>query len=192
MNVKFAGFIIAGVLISMLATGCSAAATSAPVSPTIVSSTPIDVTVDANLDYLTNTPSGAPDDVVPAPGLGPQYRGNINAVDPVPMRSVQKNGASISWRTSASIAPGGTKYNIIKVFPGTQVTGGRLYAVNVPDWLTLVSSPAFTASGNMWGPVMAMEVAPGAPIGQFQFALGIIVNGIDYGTVPVTLDIVAP
>jgi hypothetical protein len=173
-----------------LVAGCSAGGAAA--SPTVVTSTRTMVPVDQNLDYLTNTPSGAPDDVVPAPGLGPQYRGNINAVNPVPMGTVEKNGAGISWRTAASLAPGGTKYNIIKVFPGTQVTGGELYAENVPDWLTLVSSPAFTGPGNMWGPVLAMETAPQAPPGRYQFMLGIVVNGVDYGTFPVMLDITAP
>lgn len=153
-----------------------------------------------DIDFITNTAEGSPDDVMPAPGLGPQYRANIqqqgvqNPWPPVPITTinlaVNEGTGVLSYRSEAQAALGDTKYNIIKAFPGEQVDSGRLYSVGAPDWLTLVHGQAYAGSGMMWGPVLAMEIGPEAPYGDYTLVLGIEINGTDYGTFPVTLTVI--
>jgi hypothetical protein len=135
---------------------------------------------------------GSPDDVVLRPD-GADYRGNTEpGLPPVPLATARSGDIAITWRENISSKPGEIKYNIVKVHAGVAVTSAYLYMDDAPSWLGLVARPAYIDSPDAWGPVLIITIAPNAPPGEYQVGLGILVNGVDYGTVPITLTIISP
>ncbi|MDD4986768.1 MAG: hypothetical protein PHQ43_13530, partial [Dehalococcoidales bacterium] len=84
----------------------------------------------------------APDDIMPAPGMGPAYRANIHqqgVENPWPSIEVSEaylgggaDEAHIYYRSSIETAAVETRNNVIKVIiPGKEVNSLTLYADNV-------------------------------------------------------------
>jgi hypothetical protein len=145
--------------------------------------------VDSNAAIYSTVSSGNPDDVVLVPD-GARYRGNVQTdVPPVPLATAQPDGVVVTWRPSMTVKAGQTKYDIIKVLTSVPITSAYLYADGAPSWLGLLVKPAYVPSDTVWGPVLIVTFGPNAPVGTYELDLGIIVNGVDFGTVPITLNI---
>lgn len=142
----------------------------------------------------------APDDIMPVPGGGPAYRANIQQQgikNPWPSIEVSEaylgsgvDEAHIYYRSHIETAAGETRNNVIKaIIPSKEVNNLMLYADDVPQGITLTdgmqwSGPSARAS------VLVIEISPNIAPGQYDFEIGIEVEGKDYGTIPCTIGVV--
>lgn len=150
------------------------------------------IPVSENAAVYSTERMGSPDDVVLWPG-GAEYRGNTESdLPPVPLATARSGDIAVTWRENISSKPGEIKYNIVKVHADAAVTSAYLYMDDAPSWLALAARPAYVDSADAWGPVLIMTIAPNTPPGEYRVDLGLLVNGTDYGTVPIKLTIIAP
>jgi len=142
----------------------------------------------------------APDDIMPAPGLGPAYRANIHQQgEESPWQPIEvfeaflgngSNEAHIYYRKYIETQAGETRNNIIKVIiPGKEVDSLTLYADYVPQGIILTdgmqwSGPSARAS------VLVIELAHDVAPGEYPLEIGLKINGEDYGTIPCTIEVV--
>ncbi len=142
-----------------------------------------------------------PDDILPAPGLGPAYRANVHQQgtdNPWPSIVVSEavfygmdgvDETRVSYRKQIDTAAGETRNNIIKaVIPGEDVEFLRLYVDNVPQGIVLTdgmqwSGPFARAS------VLVIEVAQDVIPGEYPLEIGLLINGKDYGTITCTVKV---
>ena len=176
-------------LAMLLLAGCGSS------SPTVTVTTPSPdsnhryVPVSENEPVYSTERVGGPDDVVLWPS-GAEYRGNTeSSIPPVPYATATSGTIAITWRQEIAAKPGEIKYNIVKVFAGEAVTSAYLYADNAPSWLNLVARPTYVDKNSTWGPVVIMTFAPNAPVGENEVDFGFVINGVDYGTVPVKVTV---
>ncbi len=142
----------------------------------------------------------APDDIIPAPGMGPAYRANFHQQgieNPWPSIEVSEvylgsgaDEAHIYYRSHIETAAGETRNNVIKVIiPGKEVSSLSLYVDNVPQGITLTdgmqwSGPSARAS------VLVIEIAPDVTPGTYPLTIGLVINGKDCGTVTCTVSLI--
>ncbi|MFP3880563.1 MAG: hypothetical protein ACLFVA_06380 [Dehalococcoidia bacterium] len=142
----------------------------------------------------------AADDIVPVPGGGPAYRGNVhqegqeNPWSPIEVSETYLGSgadeAHVYYRSHIETAPGETRNNVIKaIVPGKEVSSLRLYANDIPQGITLTdgmqwSGPSARAS------VLVIEIAPDVAPGQYPLETGLEINGKDYGTVECTIEVI--
>jgi hypothetical protein len=147
-------------------------------------------------------PSGqeAPDDIMPAPGMGPAYRANIHqqgVENPWPSIEISETSlgsgadeAHIYYRSHIETSAGETRNNVIKVIiPGKDIKSLSLYADNVPQSITLTDGMQWSGP-NSRASVLVIGIAPDVAPGEYPLEIGLIVNGKDFGTLPCTINVI--
>jgi hypothetical protein len=146
-----------------------------------------------------------PDDVMATPG-GVAYRANVhqqgieNPWPPIESETVQlERGSStirVQYRKSIETAAGETRNNIIYVAgynPSHDLSLNgtlNLYIVNLPSGL-VVSQIGEGSLGmpGMLASILTLDVSPGVADGEYNFEIGVEIDGQDYGTVPCILTV---
>lgn len=135
------------------------------------------------------------DDVVPAPGLGPTYRANIqqqgvrNPWPPIQTDEVALgDGVFLSYRVLIETKRGETRNNIVGVKARSENAGSP----DVNLVITGLSAGIEVKQERLWvGPsaikqLLIVEVSRNARPGQYTIHIKVEVNGKDYGEIPAT------
>jgi hypothetical protein len=142
----------------------------------------------------------APDDIVPTPG-GLAYRANVhhqgveNPWPPIESTEVVLGSSSdtlnISYRDYIETEAGETRNNIIYIRKEGWLFDSRLrlYSVVVPSGIGLTDGGRGVGLPGATGAVLVIEVDPDVAPGQYDFEIGIELNGKDYGTIPCTIEV---
>lgn len=178
-------FVLATIMLLLLAPACEEGETHTPI--------PVE-----DMGILI-AEQEAPDDIMPAPGLGPAYRANVHQQgeeNPWPPIEVSEaylgsgsNEALICYRECIETRAGETRNNIIRAtIPGKEVDSLTLYADDVPQSITLTdgmqwSGPSARAS------VLVIEIAQDVDPGEYPLEIGLEINGKDYGTITCTIEV---
>ena len=178
------------VVSALFLAGCAGTVSSDTQSTPSITSTP------ASTDVSTQQA----DDILPTPG-GFAYRGNIN--DPYPavqVTDVILSGGHVTYRAVIQTAPGTTRNNIVdvyEVFNGQSTPSTFQLAVT----LSLNSLPAGSGItvniGDQWfGPattetILSFVISPQIAAGDYQFEIGVAVNGQNWGTLPCTIQVLS-
>jgi len=143
----------------------------------------------------------APDDIMPAPGLGPAYRANVHQqgeVNPWPPIEVSEaylgsgsNEAHVYYREYIETRAGETRHNIIRaIIPGKQVDSLTLYADDVPQSITLTDGMQWSGlSPSARASVLIIEIAQDVVPGEYPLEIGLEIDGKDYGTITCTIEV---
>jgi hypothetical protein len=147
------------------------------------------------------TPGLAGDEAVPTPG-GVAYRASIHQEGvpdkwpPIVEKEVKLAGslgeATVSYRQRITTKVGETRNNIIRISGLNRPPdmGGTLdlYVVGLPAELTV--SQVGNGSWGMPGIIESMlviNIPPGIPPIDYDFQIGLVIKGVDYGTIPCTV-----
>jgi hypothetical protein len=142
----------------------------------------------------------AADDIVSVPGGGPAYRANVHqqgVENPWPSIEITdvflgsgSNEAHITYRSYIETKAGETRNNVIKVItPDQEVRSLSLYADDIPEGITLTDSMQWSGPSAM-ASVLIIGISPDVAPGQYNFDIGLEINGRDYGTVTCTIEVV--
>ncbi len=154
------------------------------------------------------TSEEAPDDIVYPPG-GPAYRANVHQAG-VPDRwpSIQSidvtlNGSSgiaqVSYRDYIETQAGQIRNNIISVYlPDAQPINGTkaielsLEAVDAPEGISMThgDNVHLADPARRTKTVLKIAIAPQVAQGEYNFNIGVKIDGEDYGTVPCTIKVI--
>jgi hypothetical protein len=139
----------------------------------------------------------AADDIVIAPG-GITYRANVQEVGeenpwpPIKVTNVTLSSLSrkiiVGYRDHIETRAGETRNNIFMV--GREASKNsrlNLYATQIPSGVELTQTMVL---GRTLFAVLVIKVAPEVAPGQYNFEIGLEVNGWDYGTVPCTIEVI--
>jgi len=151
--------------------------------------------------YPSLTGPEAPDDIMPAPGMGPAYRANIHqqgVENPWPPIDTTEVTLGTSFETDTVYAryrdyieteAGESRNNIVFVSMGNRaVSSLNLYTVNLLTGIKVTEGMRWHGPGAV-SVVLMMEIAPDVQVGQYNFGIGIEVDGKDYGTIPCTIKV---
>jgi hypothetical protein len=141
----------------------------------------------------------APDDIMSVPGGGPAYRANVHhqgVENPWPSIEITEaflgsgsNEAHITYRSYIETKAGETRNNVIKVImPDQEVRSLSLYASDIPEGITLTDSMQWSGHSAR-ASVLTIEISPDVAPGQYDFEIGLEINGWDYGAVPCTVEV---
>ncbi len=148
-----------------------------------------------------------PDDIVYPPG-GPAYRANVHQAG-VPDRwpSIQSKDvtlkgpsgiAQVSYRDYIESKAGQTRNNIISVYlpdappvNGTKAIELSLEAVDAPEGISLTygDNVHLADPARRTKTVLKIAIAPQVTQGEYNFNIGVKIDGEDYGTVPCTIKV---
>ncbi|MBI2851707.1 MAG: hypothetical protein HYX84_01190 [Chloroflexi bacterium] len=144
-------------------------------------------------------PGQAADDVVPAPGLGPTYRANIqqqgvkNPWPPIQTLEVTlEENVFLSYRALIEMKRGETRNNII----GVRAPSENASSPEVGLAVTGLSAGIEVKQERLWvGPsamkqLLIVEVSPNARPGEYTLHFKVEVNGKNYGEIPATVVLV--
>jgi hypothetical protein len=149
----------------------------------------------------------ASDDIIITPG-GPTYAGNISSANttkpltPVSMvqATLSQNAtfAHITYRAVIESQKPATRNNIITVFltgksidlsqPANAVQGLSLYTLDLPRGVTITEGMQLPGSLST-SSVLVLNITEDAKAGKHEFEIGLVINGIDFGTLPCTLTV---
>ncbi len=149
----------------------------------------------------------APDDFVPAPGMGPQYRANVlvqGVTNPWPpilgtevTMGAPPNTAQITYRDYIESEAGQTRNNMfITRLLGVDPDDATLDAIEVNLKGTALPSGITVIQDWQWhyGPIsktaLKIVISPQVEPGEHTFNINVEVDGKDYGTVPCTIEVV--
>lgn len=143
----------------------------------------------------------APDDIMPAPGMGPAYRANIhqagvenpwppiNTVKVVISSSFEADTVYIRYRDYIETKAGESRNNVIFISMGNRAVGSlNLYATNIPTGMEVTEGMRWHGPGPV-APVLVIEVSPDIEPGQYTFEIGVEIDGKDYSTIPCTIKV---
>jgi ligand-binding sensor domain-containing protein len=144
----------------------------------------------------------SPDDVVPTPGGG-TYRGNVhqegeeNPWPPIDSTDIVLGGGTdalnVSYRDHIETVAGESRNNIIRI----RKEGGffdselALYSTDVPAGLELADGGRGVGLPGTLGAILVIEISPEVALGEYNFEIGLEINGKDYGTIPCTIDVIS-
>jgi hypothetical protein len=182
------------VLLAVLVSGCARGAALSATSPASQPTGPrMEVPVLPG-DLPTN-PTPSPDDLMPTPG-GYAYRGNVHQAgtsNPYPSIEIVTTSISsgldkvtVGYRRDMQTAKGEVRNDIVnlrKPGAGLENSSARLYLRDGPTgWIfgqiTGVGLPLTLA------PVLSIKIPLDAPSGDYDFFIGVTIDGKDYGTLP--------
>jgi hypothetical protein len=153
---------------------------------------------------------GEADDIIPAPGLGPQYRANVheqgvkNPWPPIDSAEVTVGEppdiAKITYRDYIETEAGQTRNNLFTIYlPNAAPTDTTyietvLQAVDVPsginvtqdDWEWHGADPARHSKT-----ALIIEIAPQLGPGDYVFDFNVNINTKDHGTIPCTIHVIS-
>ncbi len=143
----------------------------------------------------------APDDIVPAPGMGPAYQANvhqqgmenpwppIDTVKVVISSSFEADTVYIRYRDYIETRAGETRNNVIFISMGNRAVGSlNLYTVDLPAGIEVTEGMRWYGPGPV-APVLVIDISPDVKTGQYNFGIGIEIDGKDYGTIPCTIKV---
>jgi hypothetical protein len=143
------------------------------------------------------------DDIVPTPG-GIAYRANVHSIEDMgkeyPGPPIKNTSTTLSYRFSEinvtyrnpiETGAGETRNSIFRVSRESGFYEGtlNLYATTIPPGITLTQCISAGLIGTL-ATVLVIEISPDVVPGQYNFEIGLEVNGRDYGTVPCTIEVV--
>jgi hypothetical protein len=147
----------------------------------------------------------APDDIVTVPG-GAAYRANVHQ-EGVPDKwpsisptSIQLDNAferlNVNYRYYINTKAGETRNNIIEASLDTSNTAGPLsnhelilYSMAVLDGITLGQFGGGGIPGTTKA-VLTIDLSPGIALGEHNFDIGIEFDGVYFGAIPCTVNVV--
>ncbi|MFA4837504.1 MAG: hypothetical protein WC749_15730 [Dehalococcoidia bacterium] len=153
----------------------------------------------------------APDDVIPAPGMGLQYRANIHQVgieNPWPdIQSTEvfigdsSDTARITYRSYIETEAGQTRNNIFQIYlPDVDLGDLNLRVIDVT--LTAIDLPAgitATQSETQWHGAdparrskafLEIDISKQVNPGEYTFDIDVEIDGKDYGKVPCKVKVI--
>jgi len=146
--------------------------------------------------HPTSAGPEAPDDIVPAPGMGPAYRANVHqqgVENPWPpvnttrvtiTSSFEVDTVYIRYRDYIETEAGESRNNAIFISMGNRAVGNlNLYTVNLPASIEVTEGMRWHGPGPV-SSVLVIEISPDVQPGQYNFGIGIEIDGKDYGTIP--------
>jgi hypothetical protein len=192
------------VLLSLLFISCvseSKTISSSPVSSSPISSPTISkIPVPATSPVAVTFNATAPDDIFPTPG-GDAYAANVfqggvpNPWPPVAINfTILVNGPNhliVNYRSNIDTKAGQTRNNIIQVSQSTSflVSGNlSLYSLALPLGIALGIDGGSGLPGQLTR-ILVMKIFPDVALGSYNIQIGIEVNGVDYGMLPCTLNV---
>jgi len=152
----------------------------------------------------------APDDFVPAPGMGPQYRANMIAVrrdgthvvNPWPSiqstevtLGIPSDAMQVTYRDYIESEAGQTRNNIFYIYqPGNGPGDTRLEVIlkdtDLPSGITITEDWQWHGPGTQSKTALKIEISPQVELGEYTFNINVEINGKDYGTVPCTIRVI--
>lgn len=156
---------------------------------------------------MTQSPgvAEAADDIMPSPGMGPQYRGNLHlAGEQNPWTEIKteeaaltngRNTATIVYRKEIETRAGERRNNIIKVnLSSSDISFSdspdlKLYSTGVPTGIELTIGMHWTGP-RMAASVLAIDTPVYMPAGVYKFKIGLSINGSFWGAVPCIVNII--
>jgi hypothetical protein len=144
------------------------------------------------------------DDIVGTPG-GVAYRANVHSIEDMgkeyPGPPIKNTSTTLSYRFSEinvtyrnpiETRAGETRNSIFRVNREGGFDDGtlNLYADTIPNGMTLTQCIGGGMPGMLLA-VLVIEISPDAAPGQYNFEIGLEINGRDYGTVPCNIEVVA-
>lgn len=140
----------------------------------------------------------APDDIVPAPGLGPTYRANIqqqgvkNPWPSIKSTEVTLGDAQVAYRDYIETRAGETRNNIFSVYrPNQEIGTVTLQGIDLPDGITIVQGDlqyhGVTATRTKTS--VAIEISAAVKPAEYTFYIGVDIDGTDYGDVSCTIKV---
>jgi len=143
-----------------------------------------------------------PDDIVPAPGMGPAYRANVHqqgTENPWPpidttrvtiTSSFETDTVYIRYRDYIETEVGESRNNIVFISMGNRAVGSlNLYTVNLPTGIEVTEGMRWHGPGPV-APVLVIEISPDVQPGQYNFGIGIEIDGKDYGIIPCRIKVI--
>jgi len=147
------------------------------------------------------------DDIILTPG-GPAYAGNTfsaNTTKPLTPVSIAQvtlsqnsTQANISYRAVIESQKPSIRNNIINVYltgqninynePTNAVQGLSLSTIDLPVGVTVsegLQLPSLLSTSS----VLVFNITADAQVGTFKFEIGLVINGVDFGTLPCTLTV---
>lgn len=145
-------------------------------------------------------PGQAADDIVPAPGLGPTYRANIqqqgvkNPWPPIQSAEVALgDNVFLSYRVLIDMNRGEAGNDIIWVrTPSDNITGSpevELEVIGPPPGFEVKQEKIYAGPRAM-KQLLVIKVSRNARPGQYDLQMKVVVNGKDYGEIPFTVVLV--
>jgi hypothetical protein len=146
----------------------------------------------------------APDDILPAPGLGPQYRANILAqgvVNPWPpiestmvTLGASSDAVQVTYRDYIESEAGQTRNNIFYMYrpgskPGDTSLDVVLSAIAPPSGVTVIQEGGWSGPGTQTKAFLKIEISPQVESGEHTLNINVEINGRDYGSVPCTIKV---
>ncbi len=200
MKTRWAFVVSAVALVSILALGCTSTR-GASTSPPSVTGARADVLP------LAGTPptnlSEAPDDIVITPG-GDAYRANVHEqgvpdkwpeVQTVETRMDAATGAIlVRYRSNVTTKAGQIRNNLLNVWSVLGLTVDfvphtiALYTVGAPSALEFLQGSAGGLPGSL-ATLLVIEIPKTLASGRYQFAIGVVLDGKDYGALPCTVEV---
>ena len=138
---------------------------------------------------------------------GPSYVGNSASANKNNYPSVVISQAvlthdvfqlHVSYRADIEGPKGETRYDIIYLFltgkdlntssPQNSITAVKIYTTSVPEGLKITEATQWTGDLSS-GSILMLDFTAGLSAGKHKLDLGIFVNGIDFGTLPCTLNV---
>jgi len=147
----------------------------------------------------------APDDILPAPGLGPQYRANILAqgvVNPWPPIESTKvtlgassDAVQVTYRDYIESEAGQTRNNIFYMYrpnssPNDTSLDVILKAIDPPSCITVTQEGGWSGPGTQTKAFLKIEISQEVKPGEYAFGIHVLINGEDYGTIPCTVKVI--
>jgi hypothetical protein len=160
--------------------------------------------------FFMARPDEAPDDFVPAPGLGPQYRANVlagevlNPWPPIQSATVSMgtppDAVEIMYRDYIETEAGQTRNNmfiirLLDVDPADitfePIEDVTLKGFDLPPSITVTQQDWgwLHRAGHMSKTPLKIEISPQVKPGEYSFSIDIEINGKDYGTVTCTIKV---
>ncbi|HUT69009.1 MAG TPA: carboxypeptidase-like regulatory domain-containing protein [Dehalococcoidales bacterium] len=149
----------------------------------------------------------SPDDFVPAPGMGPQYRANVlvqGVTNPWPpilgtevTLGTPPNMAQITYRDYIETEAGQTRNNMfIAYLPGVDPSDATFDAIEVtlsgtdlPYGITVTQDWQWHGPGTWNKTALKIEISPHVEPGEYTFNINVEINGKDYVTVPCMIEV---
>lgn len=143
----------------------------------------------------------AADDIVPAPGMGPAYRANVHQAgveNPWPpiettkvtiASSFEADTVYVRYRDYIETGVGESRNNAIFISMGNRAVGNpNLYTVNLPAGIEVTEGTRWHGPGPV-SALLVMDISPDVRPRQYDFGIGIEIDGKSYGIIPCTIEV---
>ena len=151
----------------------------------------------------------APDDLLPAPGMGPQYRANMTAVrrdgthvvnpwPPITGTTVtfgaSTDAVQINYRDYITTEAGQVRNNMFFMYrpgsgPADTSLNVILKAIDPPSGITVTQNGGWSGPATQTKAFLKIEISQNITPGEYVFSIDVQINGEDYGTVPCTIKV---